>query len=58
MAVHEQMEKFLEEHPELAEALRVFHVSSESYAKAMEAINPVVRYTSTSTQESGHRTQR
>lgn len=49
MAAHDQMKKFLEERPELAQALRVFQVSSESYVKAMEAINPVVRYTSTST---------
>lgn len=58
MAVHEKMKDFLVDHPELAEALRVFQVSSESYAKAMEAINPVVRYTSTSTQDSGPKPQR
>lgn len=57
MDAHEQMNKFLEEHPELAEALRIFQVSFESYAKAMEAINPVVRYTSTTTQDSGHKPQ-
>lgn len=49
MDPHEHMKKFLEEHPDLAEAMRVFQVSSESYVKAMEAINPVVRYTSDST---------
>lgn len=58
MAAHEQMKKFLDEHPELAEALRVFQVSFESYAKAMEALSPVIRYTSTSTQDSGQKPQR
>ena len=56
MAAHEQVEKFLEEHPELAEALRVFQVSAENYAKAMEAIRPVVKYTSTSTGTQNDRT--
>jgi len=51
MDPHEHMRKFLEEHPELAEAMRVFQVSSESYVKAMEAINPVIRYTSNSTND-------
>ncbi len=58
MAAHEQMNEFLETHPELAEALRVFQVSFESYARAMEAINPAVKYTSTSTQDSGNKRQR
>ncbi len=58
MVVHEQMKDFLAEHPELAETLRILQVSSESYAKAMEAINPVLKYTSTSTQDSGPKPQR
>jgi len=58
MVAHGQIKKFLNERPELAEALRVFQVSAESYAKAMEAINPVVRYTSTSTRDPEPKPQR
>ena len=58
MDPREHMRKFLEEHPDLAEAMRVFQVSSESYVKAMEAINPVVRYTSDSTRNLEREPQR
>ncbi len=58
IVAHDKMKRFLEEHPELAEALQVFQVSSESYARAMEAINPVLNYTSTSTQDSGPKPKR
>ncbi len=53
MVAQEEIEKFLDENPELAEALKVFRISSETYSKALQAINPVVRYTSTSTRDPG-----
>lgn len=56
MVAQEEIRKFLDQHPELAEAMRVFQMSAESYSKALEAINPVVRYTSTSTRDLETRT--
>ncbi len=53
MVVQDEIKKFLVENPELAEAMRVFEISAESYAKAMEALNPVVKYTSTSSRDLG-----
>jgi hypothetical protein len=53
MIAQEEVKKFLDQNPELAEAMRVFEMSAESYSKAIEAMNPVVKYTSTSSRDLG-----
>jgi hypothetical protein len=53
MVSEKEMQDFLDEHPEIAEAMRVLDISTEVYARAMQAVNPVVRYTSTSTRDLG-----
>jgi len=51
MVTQEEIQAYLKEHPELAEALRIFEVSTASYTQAIAALNPTTRYTSTSTQD-------
>ena len=53
VVAQKEMQDFLDEHPEIAEAMRVLDMSAEVYARAMQAVNPVVRYTSTSTRDLG-----
>jgi hypothetical protein len=53
MIAEERVKEFLDEHPELAEAMRVFQMSTENYTKALEAMNPVVKYTGTSSRDLG-----
>lgn len=53
MIAQEEVKKFLDENPELGEAMRVFEMSAESYSKALEAMNPVIKYTSTSSRDLG-----
>jgi len=53
----EEVEKILKENPELAEAMRVFEMTTEYYVQAVEAMNPVVKYTSTSSRDLGPRSE-
>ena len=57
MIAQEEVKKLLEDNPELAEAMRVFDMSTECYVQAMEAMNPVVKYTSTSSRDLGPRSE-
>ena len=53
MGAQKEMQDFLDKHPEIAEAMRVLDLSTEIYVRAIQAVNPVVRYTSTSTRDLG-----
>jgi hypothetical protein len=47
--LQQQIEEFRAQHPELIEAMRVFGVSAEQYARAMVALTRHPTVTSTST---------